>query len=277
MEKNNIGQIRTKVRIVIGCILVVLLCAAPCNALTVTVVYSGQTLNIGTGKDIPGTDYLYVYGTVNLYPGACVSQRISALSGSVINFYSGQMGENCLIQAFSSTMDPKITVYGTSFKVDDNPCEPTATFFTLAASVFPVLKGIYENGEHFSLKFYGNVPIYLVNILDPEVDIDIKPGGNPNRINLKSKGVVPVAVLGTVDFDAATIDPATVKFAGASPVHWALDDVDGDGNEDMLLHFKTQELNLTQETTEATLTGETFDGKIISGTDEVCIISSKEK
>lgn len=34
------------------------------------------------------------------------------------------------------------------------------------------------------------------------VTVDIKPGSTPNSINLKSRGVVPVAVLTTGDFDA---------------------------------------------------------------------------
>ena len=35
--------------------------------------------------------------------------------------------------------------------------------------------------------------------------------------------------------------------------------MDGDGDDDMLFHFKTQDLDLTPESTEATLTGKTLD------------------
>jgi len=105
-----------------------------------------------------------------------------------------------------------------------------------------------------------------------EVNIDIKPGSDPNSINLKSKGVVPVAVLTAEDFDASTIDPATVEFAGASPVRSTLEDVGGDDNLDMLFHFKTQDLDLDEDSTEATLTGTTHDGQLIQGTDTVNIV-----
>ena len=104
------------------------------------------------------------------------------------------------------------------------------------------------------------------------VTIDIKPCSYPNSINLKSKGVVPVAVLTTDDFDASTVDPVTVEFADASPLRWATEDVDGDGDVDLLFHFKTQELNLDENSTEATLTGDTTDGKHIKGTDTVNIV-----
>ena len=115
----------------------------------------------------------------------------------------------------------------------------------------------------------GTVTFYQVPI---QASIDIKPGSDPNSINLKSKGVVPVAVLTTDDFDASTIDPVTVTFAGASPLRWALEDVDNDGDMDMLFHFKTQELNLGNNSTEATLDGNTSSGWPIIGTDTVNIV-----
>jgi len=106
-----------------------------------------------------------------------------------------------------------------------------------------------------------------------QVAIDIKPGSYPNSINLKSKGVVPVAVLTTEEFDASSVDPATVTFAGAAPLRSALEDVDGDGDGDLVLHFKTQELTaLNKSSTEATLTGNTRDGQDIQGTDTVRIV-----
>jgi len=118
---------------------------------------------------------------------------------------------------------------------------------------------------------------FLVPPPPTPVDIDIKPGSDPNSINLKSKGVVPVAVLTTDDFDASTVDPDTVEFAGAEPVRWTMEDVDGDGDMDMLFHFKTQELNLDGDSTEATLTGETVDGVQIEGTDTVNIVPKGKK
>ena len=105
------------------------------------------------------------------------------------------------------------------------------------------------------------------------VEIDIKPGSDPNSINLKSKGVVPVAVLGSDTFDASEIDPATVLFASTAPVRSAMEDVDLDGYEDLVLHFKTQELDLDESDTEATLTGQTYGGVLFEGTDSVRIKS----
>jgi hypothetical protein len=109
-----------------------------------------------------------------------------------------------------------------------------------------------------------------------DVTIDVKPGSDPNSINLGSKGVVPVAVLTTDEFDAGSVDPASVVFADASPVRWALEDVDGDGDVDLVLHFRAQELALDASSTEATLTGSTYDGQEIQGTDSVRIVPTSE-
>jgi hypothetical protein len=116
-----------------------------------------------------------------------------------------------------------------------------------------------------------------------EVDIDIKPWSDPNSINLKSKGVVPVAFLGSAIFDVTTVDVNTLVFGpgSAEPAHDLTDpivyadhlqDVNLDGFMDLVCHFKTQELGLVKGDTDATLTGETNDGVIVYGTDSVNIV-----
>lgn len=112
------------------------------------------------------------------------------------------------------------------------------------------------------------------------VPIDIKPGLFPNSINPNSKGKIPVAILTTstaqgesLDFDATTVDSTTVLFGAsgteAAPVHAALEDVDGDGDIDMILHFNTQATGIQCGDTSASLTGETFGGQEVAGSDSV--------
>lgn len=109
-----------------------------------------------------------------------------------------------------------------------------------------------------------------------EWPIDIKPGSYPNSINLKSKGVMPVAVLTTDLFDAATVDPETVQLEGIDPVKWSMDDVDEDGDLDLILHFSTRDLAgpLDINSTDATLSGETYDGEAFTGVDSVRIVKA---
>ncbi len=49
------------------------------------------------------------------------------------------------------------------------------------------------------------------------VEIDIKPGSDPNSINLSSAGVIPVAILSSATFDATTVNPDTI-FLASGPV-----------------------------------------------------------
>ncbi len=106
------------------------------------------------------------------------------------------------------------------------------------------------------------------------VTIDIKPGSN---------GVIPVAILTTPDFNANDVDMGTVRFgptastALAAPVQYALEDIDKDGDMDMILHFRTQDVGLTTTSTTATLIGKTKAGLDIEGTDSVRITPPKKQ
>ncbi len=112
-----------------------------------------------------------------------------------------------------------------------------------------------------------------------QVTIDIKPGSDTNPINPKSKGVIPVAILTTDDFDATTVDPLSVQFGpdGATKAHGNghIADSDGDGDLDLVFHFKTQETGIQCSDTQASLTGETFGGQMIEGTDSINAVGCK--
>ncbi len=117
------------------------------------------------------------------------------------------------------------------------------------------------------------------------VRIDVKPGSYPNRINLNSQGVVPVAVLTTPDFDARQFTPEmahltdannamTQGCTGALAVRWVLDDVNGDGRPDLVFFFNTQDLDLSTNSTAASLMAHGDYGSTIlhiMGTDSVVI------
>jgi len=67
-----------------------------------------------------------------------------------------------------------------------------------------------------------------------EVSIDIKPQTCPNRLNTKSRGVLPIAILGSDDYDITTIDPTSIRLAGVEPLRSSYEDVAtpiADGND----------------------------------------------
>ncbi|MHC4172595.1 MAG: hypothetical protein ACYST5_06595 [Planctomycetota bacterium] len=114
------------------------------------------------------------------------------------------------------------------------------------------------------------------------VEIDIKPGSFPNSINPNAGGVIPVAILTTDDFDASTVDPETVALEGAdargkgkSGRFGSMEDVDADGDLDLVVQIENVIL-WAPDATEATLTGLTNDNTPIEGTDSVNIVPPDE-
>ena len=129
-------------------------------------------------------------------------------------------------------------------------------------------------------RFTGTMTPIVLEVGDPtNVTIDIKPGSGSNSVNPRSKGVIPLAVLGSADFDATQVFPTTALFGpdGASPAHNGhLEDVNDDGFMDMVLHFKTQKTGIDCGDTEATLVGQIMDGTLITGTDAVKTVGCKK-
>jgi MBG domain (YGX type)/Bacterial Ig-like domain (group 3)/Right handed beta helix region len=126
------------------------------------------------------------------------------------------------------------------------------------------------------------------------VDID----AHPTSLNLASNGIITVALFTTLSFDALRVDVSSVLFAGAHVVHSAMEDVDGDGDLDRILQFRTQDTNLralyaellaeadqtrdgkldsnvsTRQTPTLALTGQTVDGVFFEGFDALDLFLS---
>ena len=107
------------------------------------------------------------------------------------------------------------------------------------------------------------------------VTIDVVPGSTQNVINIMSQGTVMVAVISEVDFDALTIDGATVLFADAPVASSFSHDVNTDGITDMIFHFDIQSLSLDTSSTSAKLTGTTLGGDGFEGEDSVTIVGGQ--
>ncbi len=148
------------------------------------------------------------------------------------------------------------------------------------------------------------------------VAIDIKPQSCPNPLNVKAqklyefadeaeysvlsrrdiesvRGVLPAAILGTVDFDVMDIDPATVMLEGVAVLRSNIEDVSvpmdeaaeececttegPDGFDDLTLKFEKKAVIEALgevhdgEIIPLTITGELYDGTPIMGVDCVVI------
>lgn len=136
--------------------------------------------------------------------------------------------------------------------------------------------------ENAELLFFARdgVPMQVPTISGLRVAIDIKPGSDPNSINLSSKGVIPVAIFGSDSFDVYSIDKAslklegsTVKEKGKKGIIGAFEDINEDSFYDLIVPFYTSEMDLEPGALEAKLTGQLLDGSKIFGTDYIQIVN----
>ena len=101
----------------------------------------------------------------------------------------------------------------------------------------------------------------------------------PNTNNLGSNGNVPIAILSTPTFDATTVNPSTATLADAHVTIKGnggpmtnIQDFNGDGLLDILVHVDTEGLQLSSSDSQAVLLGRKYDGSYISGFDTVRVV-----
>ena len=163
------------------------------------------------------------------------------------------------------------------------------TFLTMvgdrtSVSVIDQRPGAAVVVEVFAIGEYGlSVPAASDPVIVPgagelEVTIDVLPGSEDNPVNLRSRGVLPVALLGTDEFQVATVDTDSLRFGpeGVPPAHDLsegrhVEDVDGDGHDDLILHFNAASSGLQPGDTEACLVGTRQDGRAIRGCDTITV------
>lgn len=218
-------------------------------------------------------------------------------SGSTVAFWEGEGSNEVLFDEpvcgvglfYASYSDVTVTCYDAS----DSVVASTSSAANFAGS-FCVWDPLWlEASDNVITKVVVSGMAYYT-LLDDfsycrlsaiDVSIDIKPGSYPNAINLRSHGMVPVAILSEEQFDATTVDPDTVELAGASVevrgksnkymAHE--EDVNGDGLVDLVVQVATENLDPGSfQDGYAILTAETFDGQLIEGMDEITIVPPEE-
>lgn len=142
-------------------------------------------------------------------------------------------------------------------------------------------EAFFNNGR---IAFYNfsqenvNYESYVVVVVN--VDIDIKPGSDPNAINNDGKGVIPVAILGSETFDVSqiiadsiTMEGLTLKTVGkADRALYHYEDVNEDGFEDLVIQIQDEDGVFEPGEGEATVTGLLVDGRTFTGTDSIIVI-----
>jgi glucose/arabinose dehydrogenase len=90
-----------------------------------------------------------------------------------------------------------------------------------------------EDGEIYAcgstaLAPFGDSGVVERIVVPVQPALDIKPGSCPNPLNRRSRGVLPVALLGTEDFDVTDVDVSTLTLGRGGPVRLFTASLDGD-------------------------------------------------
>jgi hypothetical protein len=102
------------------------------------------------------------------------------------------------------------------------------------------------------------------------VEVSIRTDAGTAAINLASRGLIPVTLLGAADFDVTQVNRSSLRFGpgSAQPAHKAgghLADVNGDGYADLVSHYWVADSGLTETSEQACVTGRTSTGAPFKG------------
>ena len=136
----------------------------------------------------------------------------------------------------------------------------------------------------------------IINRITRHASVDIRPGSWPNPLNLRSRGVLPVALVGSPTLNVGTVDRTSIRLLNVPAIRSHYDDVTApptsaedcngsaeppDGVGDLILHFETEPIVAalldqwktvgTDAVLPLTLTGKCTDQTPFEGTDCVVI------
>ncbi len=169
---------------------------------------------------------------------------------------------------FSVFIVPAFDQRGWLWEMSDSPLNPS-------------VQRSFDGGPWLPFDLDTNTAFQLQGSVDTRpltVEIDIKPGSFPNKINLRDKGKIPVAILSSATFDApGQVDPTSLTF-GRTGDEQSLTgcpsryDVNSDGRLDLVCNFATQATGFQLGDIKGALKGKTIAGRSLIGTDSVRIV-----
>jgi Concanavalin A-like lectin/glucanases superfamily len=201
----------------------------------------------------------------------------SGLPDSGVPFSPGKWGHIAIVRQGDVY---RVYVNGVlqSTVTDTNPELPTSVGWSLGGRLGQPFFGLIDEvrvsdealtPERFLLAEPPPPPVLSVKI-------DVKPSrcfGFMNIVDPWSPASLPVAILTTDGFDARLVDASSVRFGvrgtEAAGSHVKIHDADGDGDKDMVLHFRVRETGIRCDTKEVFLTGLTRSGQPFRGTDRI--------
>ena len=119
-------------------------------------------------------------------------------------------GEMAELASTGNVSDPNEVAFNIELELNEGP----TTIETVA------MDGTGNQSSDTRIVTYAPPEVILTGI-----DMDIKPGSCKNPFNVKSRGVLPVVLLGSEDLDVSDIDINSLRLMGVAPVRSVIEDV----------------------------------------------------
>lgn len=245
------------------------------NSVTVEIVDQNVTVNFGDASEVP---VYSIYGTVfnDLNGDGVMGSDEPGIPDVLVELE----GVTAVMTGVDGSYAFAVADTGTYYVVETDPDGYVSTTPNEVMIVIAAMDVQVDFGDRFV----------------EEIDVDVKPGSEINPLNLRSKGVLPVAILGSEEFNVTMIDPASLLLNGVPPLRWSYDDVGGcneeemdrdansddeempDGYEDLVLKFSTPEIAASigdvqrGDIVTLTMTGSLVDGTLAAGEEMVWIV-----
>ena len=247
------------------------------------------------GSASPGTDVRTNYTKVRIDPATLLvdigDQDFSTSTGSlthggtpVLSMPYG-VAMDCM-GGWSQTGIANIDLRNTLFAVDDTfivggSAAAGSSTFSSGDQVVNLTGGGFcgwITPSPWTFNPFNTIGVFQLNLefIGPTVvQIDIHPGDYPNCFTNNGNGVIPVAILGSSEFDVTLIDPATIELDGLmvkikkNGILMAhIEDVNSDGIDDLVVQILDEEGTYAPGFGVGTLTGD-YDSMYFIGADTI--------
>lgn len=174
------------------------------------------------------------------------------------------------------TSNDEVTELGYNFYAIDTPTAQGPIVLNFPLSITGTDKA---SGLPFEYEYTTSTQTLTPIVQTQNVAIDIKPNSDKNCFNINGHGVIPVAILGSMDFSVSQIDTNSLSFGGLAVrvrgnkgALCSIEYSNEDEYLDLICHFEDNSSNWNAGDGDAMVTGSLIDGTNFEGSDSICVV-----